>query len=314
MSCTTISKTASTIDVNNSLTSKSDVELTIADKRISHNHRVTAKERRGGTKNVYNAAVSSALKANGNADVFVAPEYDISGTKYDIATKEWGGEWRMPSIDEFKELWDNTTKTLIHNYGYNGVSVIKFTAANGNYIILSLGGYKENNVLEQFDNFGFYWTSNLPEENNGWPAAWAIQSVKNGYQSSGKKFFGLLIRPVYGKRADTGADNIEHDYVDLGLSRLWATVNYGAELPTDMGTYVAWGEEDAKEEYTLENYKNYENGAYKEIDITTENGCDVVANTWGGKWHTHTYAELEVSLAESSLCFASFGTLLPMQN
>lgn len=75
-SCTTIKKTASTIDVNNSLTSNSDVELIVADKQISHNHRVTAKERRGGTKNVYNAAVSAALKANGNADVLVAPEYE----------------------------------------------------------------------------------------------------------------------------------------------------------------------------------------------------------------------------------------------
>lgn len=232
-------------------------------------------------------------------------DYDISGSKYDIATHEWGGEWRMPSIEEFKELWDNTTKTLIRNYGYDDLTVIKFTAANGNYIILSLGGYKENAELAKYGAFGFYWTSNLPEENNGWPAAWGLQSASNGYQSSANKYFGLLIRPVYGKRADTESDGVERDYVDLGLSRLWATVNYGANTPGDAGTYVAWGEDAAKDAYNLGNYQHYKDSSYVEIDNLTESGFDVVANTWGGKWHTPTYAEFEELRTECTWTWAT---------
>lgn len=33
-----------------------------------------------------------------------------------------------------------------------------------------------------------------------------------------------------------------HDYVDLGLSVLWATANIGAKRPTDSGEYYRWGE------------------------------------------------------------------------
>lgn len=95
--------------------------------------------------------------------------YDISGTEYDIARHQWGEEWRMPSLEEFQELWNNTTKTFIKNHGYEGVSAIKFTAKNGNYIILTRAGYTENANLDKYNEAGFYWTSILPKENNGFP-------------------------------------------------------------------------------------------------------------------------------------------------
>jgi hypothetical protein len=41
-----------------------------------------------------------------------------------------------------------------------------------------------------------------------------------------------------------------HEYVDLGLSVLWATCNVGAEKPEEYGDYFAWGEVVPKEEYT----------------------------------------------------------------
>lgn len=33
-----------------------------------------------------------------------------------------------------------------------------------------------------------------------------------------------------------------HEYVDLGLSVMWATCNVGAELPSDYGDHYKWGE------------------------------------------------------------------------
>lgn len=38
-----------------------------------------------------------------------------------------------------------------------------------------------------------------------------------------------------------------HEYVDLGLSVLWATSNIGTELPQDAGLYFRWGETDGHE-------------------------------------------------------------------
>lgn len=217
--------------------------------------------------------------------------YDISGTEYDIARHQWGEEWRMPSLEEFQELWNNTTKTFIKNHGYEGVSAIKFTAKNGNYIILTRAGYTENANLDKYNEAGFYWTSILPKENNGFPVSWGIQSHLNGYISSANKSSGLLIRPVSGKRADQGNDEVEHEYVDLGLSRLWATTNYGANTPTEIGTYLSWGELEPKTKYSIETYSLYNDGEYKSVAFLKDDNKDVVVNNWGGKWAMPTYAE-----------------------
>lgn len=50
-----------------------------------------------------------------------------------------------------------------------------------------------------------------------------------------------------------------HDYIDLGLSVKWATVNIGAEKPEDYGVYIAWGETTTitKESYYEDTYKYY---------------------------------------------------------
>lgn len=46
-----------------------------------------------------------------------------------------------------------------------------------------------------------------------------------------------------------------HEYVDLGLSVKWATMNVGASSPEKYGDYYAWGELQAKDYYGWETYK-----------------------------------------------------------
>lgn len=43
--------------------------------------------------------------------------------------------------------------------------------------------------------------------------------------------------------------------VDLGLSVTWADRNLGAERPNDVGFMLAWGELEAKSDYTLDSYR-----------------------------------------------------------
>mgnify|MGYP003295174962 CR=1 FL=1 len=60
---------------------------------------------------------------------------------------------------------------------------------------------------------------------------------------------------VYG---DTKSFELEMDqWVDLGLSVLWAAWNVGANSPEEYGGYYAWGETEEKSSYTIENYKYY---------------------------------------------------------
>lgn len=74
-SCSTVTKTATTLDVSNSMNSTSRADLVVAQQRISYSYRPTKSIRSGGVENCKNAAIAEALKRNGDADVLVAPEF-----------------------------------------------------------------------------------------------------------------------------------------------------------------------------------------------------------------------------------------------
>ena len=117
-------------------------------------------------------------------------------------------------------------------------------------------------------------------------------------------------RTTYGsvKSFTTGEAELpagEHEYVDLGLSVMWATCNVGASRPEDYGDYYAWGETETKDVYdestywwcngsyrTLTKYCN--DSYYGEIDNKTilEPKDDVVQVKWRDFWRMPTMSEL----------------------
>ena len=90
-------------------------------------------------------------------------------------------------------------------------------------------------------------------------------------------------------RATTGVHN-GHEWVDLGLSVLWATCNVGASSPSDYGNYYAWGETDTKSSYTEENSKTY---SVDLPDISGNPKYDAATANWGSGWRMPTKAEFE---------------------
>lgn len=102
----------------------------------------------------------------------------------------------------------------------------------------------------------------------------------------------------------TGSFN-DHEYVDLGLSVVWATCNIGAIYPSDYGSYFAWGESSTKSNYTWENcfdcinYQKYADDSgwniYKKSGkhiINPESGHDTARENWGGTWRMPTEFEI----------------------
>ena len=81
-----------------------------------------------------------------------------------------------------------------------------------------------------------------------------------------------------------------HDYVDLGLSVKWATMNVGAFSPEDYGDYYAWGETSPKSSYDEGNSKTYKNSSYKH-DIGGDISTDAARANWGGSWRMPTAEE-----------------------
>ena len=64
---------------------------------------------------------------------------------YDAATVNWGDKWRMPSLDEIKELINECTWKWTSVNGVNGRLV---TGPNGNSIFLPADG-----------SYGYYWSA-----------------------------------------------------------------------------------------------------------------------------------------------------------
>ncbi len=84
----------------------------------------------------------------------------------------------------------------------------------------------------------------------------------------------------------------DYQYVDLGLPSglKWATCNVGANSPEEYGDYYAWGEVNAKEEYTEVCCSTY---GVQMNDISGDAQYDVARLNWGGDWRMPTYAELD---------------------
>jgi hypothetical protein len=76
----------------------------------------------------------------------------------DVAHVKWGGSWRMPTLDELKELKNNCTWQWATQNGVNGYKV---TGANGNSIFLPAAGYCYGTDLYGSGSGGCYWSSSL---------------------------------------------------------------------------------------------------------------------------------------------------------
>lgn len=77
----------------------------------------------------------------------------------DAANANWGGDWRMPTIDEIDELVNNCTWTWITQNGVNGYKVTSKT--NGNSIFLPAAGSRNDLSLSSAGSDGDYWSSSL---------------------------------------------------------------------------------------------------------------------------------------------------------
>lgn len=82
--------------------------------------------------------------------------YDIAGTKYDVAHVLMGGSWRMPSIEQIRELMHNCTRTWTT---LNGVGGTLITGKNGGQIFLPPAGFIWDDVLDLEGTGGFFWSS-----------------------------------------------------------------------------------------------------------------------------------------------------------
>ena len=110
----------------------------------------------------------------------------------DAATANWGSDWRMPTQEEWQELFDNTTSTWTTQNGVNGRL---FTASNGNSLFLPAAGYRGSSSLYYAGSYGFYWSSSLYTDYPYY--AWDSGFGSDHYYVGGNyRYSGRSVRPV----------------------------------------------------------------------------------------------------------------------
>ena len=228
----------------------------------------------------------------------------------DAATANWGNEWRMPTKEEWEELYQNTTRIWTIQNGVNGRL---FTASNGNSLFLPAAGYRWGGELFDVGSNGYYFSSSLYSD---YPyGVWSFH-------------FGLVYYSVYGDGRDYGQSvravrsasvGDDHAYIDLGLpsGTLWATCNVGANAPEEYGDYFAWGETQPKDEYIWDTYQ-YCMGSYNTLtkycndpnygyEGFTDNLTillledDVATANWGNGWRMPTGEEWQELLDNTTV-------------
>ena len=136
-------------------------------------------------------------------------EYGSSITKYnaadgkvvldledDAAHVHMGGDWHIPTKEQWQELTANTTSTWTSQNGVNGMSLT--SKVNGNSVFVpAFGSVTDGNVFSVGSD-GFVWSSSVREEYLSY--AWYLYFSSSGLdvQNYGYRHWGHMVFGVVG--------------------------------------------------------------------------------------------------------------------
>lgn len=217
------------------------------------------------------------------------------GLEDDTARVLLGGEWRMPTLEEWSALMNSTSGNWVTKNGINGLEIT--SKSNGRSIFLPAAGNIANAEYSYVGDSGMYWSSTLSDSNIQY-AKYSSFNQSKWEMPMRRRWFGLTIRAVLAKEIS------EPQSVDLGLSVKWASWNIGASAPEEFGDYYGWGETEPKTDYSWETYKTNSSYGFEDVDggnAVIEENDDVAHITLGGKWRIPTDAEW-TELRENCTC------------
>ena len=111
----------------------------------------------------------------------------------DVARKQWGSTWRLPTKAEFEELLSNCTWTWTTQNGIKGCKVT--SKKNGNSIFFPAAGWRNGSSLNNQGAFGYYWSS-TPRESYSDNACYLYFSSGNHSTNWYTRYNGRSVRPV----------------------------------------------------------------------------------------------------------------------
>ena len=105
----------------------------------------------GGSKTTMTKYCTDSYYGAVDGSLALAPEDDVAHVK-------WGGDWRMPTVEEMQELIAYCTWKWVAVDDVFGYMV---TGSNGNSIFMPAAGYRNGTELYNCGNYGYYWGGTL---------------------------------------------------------------------------------------------------------------------------------------------------------
>ena len=136
----------------------------------------------------------------------------------DAATVRWGGNWRLPTMDEVLELRSKCTWTWTTLNGMNGYSITSNVAgyADKSIFLPAAGGYEDDQQYLAPGSLGAYWTAEMSTVGDLPVNAFYIYTdseVKSyGYYY---RSMGLPMRPVEGARVPVTSIALDRQALEL---------------------------------------------------------------------------------------------------
>ena len=122
----------------------------------------------------------------------------VLALEYDAAYATLGGNWRLPTMAEFKNLSDNTNKTWQTDYhGHTGVNGLLFTSKDDPTISIFLpaAGDAQGANLVGAGTHGYYLSSTLSADRSEFVYTLTFTNTVSSQYTS--RFCGFAVRPVY---------------------------------------------------------------------------------------------------------------------
>ena len=126
-----------------------------------------------------------------------SPEYEyenfgenIAGTEHDAATMNLGEGYKMPTIEQIRELVEHCTREWTK---VNGVNGMKVTGPNGNSIFLPAAGWSDAGEVYYVGYYGYYWSAS---PNNEYYGRYLYFYSSGWYCNYYYRTLGQCVRPV----------------------------------------------------------------------------------------------------------------------
>ena len=120
--------------------------------------------------------------------------------KDDAVAANWGGDWHMPTAEQFQELLNTTyvTNTWVTNYNGSGINGRLFTSKeNGNKLFIPAAGYAKVGSMKDVGNNGCVWSSSHYSSNVKYGRYLVVNRSAAGVNND-NRYYGYTVRGVVG--------------------------------------------------------------------------------------------------------------------